>query len=277
MFKMKILCPSRVKNIDIFSIDIIGTEYRCRLKGIGIIKVNGGAWMEKNSISKATLGRIPRYLEFLRGLSPEKVPYISATTISKKLSLGEVQVRKDLAMVSGAGKPRLGYEVEFLIEQLEDCLGHNKLTFAVLVGAGKLGRALLQYDGFEHFGVKIVAAFDSYDKAMGIDSTTEILPMKQFEDYCKEHNIQIGIITVGVGSAQAVCDQMVKSGITAIWNFAPCKLQVPEGVLLQNENLALSLAHLRNQMPQSQAASDSKPKKQINLQEENNESCSVYR
>lgn len=204
--------------------------------------------MDKVSIPKATLGRIPRYLELLRGLSPEKVPYISATTISKELNLGEVQVRKDLAIVSGAGKPRLGYEVEFLIEQLEDCLGHNKMTLAVLVGAGKLGRALLQYDGFEHFGVKIVAAFDSYDKAIDIDSSTEILPMKDFDNFCKEHNICIGIITVGVGSAQAVCDQMIRSGITAIWNFAPCKLQVPDGVLLQNENLALSLAHLRNQL-----------------------------
>ena len=109
--------------------------------------------MEKSSISKATLGRVPRYLNYLKELSPENVPFISATTISKALNLGEVQVRKDLAMISGAGRPRLGYETEVLIQQLEDCLGYNKLTNAVLVGAGRLGRALLQYDGFQHFGV----------------------------------------------------------------------------------------------------------------------------
>ena len=208
--------------------------------------------MEKNSISKATLGRIPRYLNFLRELSVDSVPYISATTISKELKLGEVQVRKDLAMVSGAGKPRLGYETEILIEQLEDCLGYNKLTNAVLVGAGRLGRALLQYDGFGHYGVKILAAFDSNDKVINLDAETAILPIKEFDSYCREHEIRLGIITVGEGSAQDVCDQMVKSGITAIWNFAPCKLQVPDGVLLQNENLALSLAHLRNQMSRAQ-------------------------
>lgn len=208
--------------------------------------------MEKISVSKATLGRIPRYLNFLRELSPEKVPYISATTISKELDLGEVQVRKDLAMVSGAGRPRLGYETQVLIEQLEDCLGYNKVTLAVLVGAGRLGRALLQYDGFEHYGVKITAAFDSNDKVINLDSKTEILPMNQFESFCGEHNINLGIITVGEGSAQQVCDQMVKSGITAIWNFAPCKLHVPDGVLLQNENLALSLAHLRNRLSRCQ-------------------------
>ncbi len=204
--------------------------------------------MERNSISKATLGRIPRYLNFLKELSPENVPFISATTISKELNLGEVQVRKDLAMISGAGRPRLGYETEVLIGQLEDSLGYNKLTLAVLVGAGRLGRALLQYDGFQHFGVKIIAAFDSNDKVLNPDAETVILPMHDFESFCKEHEIKLGIITVGEGSAQQVCDQMVKSGITAIWNFAPCKLQVPDGVMLQNENLALSLAHLRNQL-----------------------------
>ena len=204
--------------------------------------------MDKCSVSKATLGRLPSYLEYLRNLPPDTVPYISATAIAKHLGLGEVQVRKDLAAVSGAGKPKLGYVTAELVEKLEECLGCNQVTSAVLVGAGKLGRALLQYDEFEKYGVKISAAFDSNERAISLGSKTEILPMNQFEYFCKTKNIKLGIITVGEGSAQAVCDQMVKSGITAIWNFAPCKLKVPIGVLLQNENLALSLAHLNNQL-----------------------------
>lgn len=204
--------------------------------------------MDKCTISKATLGRLPSYLEFLRNLPPDKVPSISATAIAKHLGLGEVQVRKDLAAVSGAGKPKLGYVTAELVEKLEDFLGCNQLTSAVLVGAGKLGRALLQYDEFEKYGVKISAAFDSNERAISLGTKTEILPMNQFEYFCKTQNIKLGIITVGEGSAQAVCDQMVKSGITAIWNFAPCKLNVPASILLQNENLALSLAHLNNQL-----------------------------
>ena len=207
--------------------------------------------MDKCTISKATLGRLPSYLEFLRNLPPDKVPYISATAIAKHLGLGEVQVRKDLAAVSGAGKPKLGYVTAELVEKLENCLGCNRLTSAVLVGAGKLGRALLQYDEFEKYGVKISAAFDSNERAISLGTKTQILPMNQFEYFCKTQNIKLGIITVGEGSAQAVCDQMVKSGITAIWNFAPCKLNVPVGILLQNENLALSLAHLNNQLCKS--------------------------
>ena len=207
--------------------------------------------MDKCSISKATLGRLPSYLEFLRNLSPDKIPYISATAIAKHLGLGEVQVRKDLAAVSGAGKPKLGYVTAELVEKLENCLGCNRLTSAVLVGAGRLGRALLQYDEFEKYGVKISAAFDSNERVISLGSKTKILPMNQFESFCKTKNIKLGIITVGEGSAQAVCDQMVKSGITAIWNFAPCKLNVPASILLQNENLALSLAHLNNQLCKS--------------------------
>ena len=204
--------------------------------------------MDKCTISKATLGRLPSYLEFLRNLPPDKVPYISATAIAKHLGLGEVQVRKDLAAVSGAGKPKLGYATTELVEKLEDFLGCNQLTSAVLVGAGKLGRALLQFDEFQKYGVEISAAFDSNEQIISLAGKTEILPMNQFEYFCKTQNVQLGIITVGEGSAQAVCDQMVKSGITAIWNFAPCKLKVPAGILLQNENLALSLAHLNNQL-----------------------------
>lgn len=200
------------------------------------------------SVSKATLGRIPQYLAFLKGLPPDDFKYVSATYIAKELELGEVQVRKDLNAISGAGKPKLGYVTEELIKKLEDGLGCNCLTSAVLVGAGKLGKALLDYDGFERFGVKIAAAFDCNEKAIRLGSTVEILPMREFDGFCKQKRIHLGIITVGEGSAQIVCDQMVRSGITAIWNFAPCRLHTPNGVLLQNENLALSLAHLNNQL-----------------------------
>ena len=204
--------------------------------------------MSSSSVTKATLGRIPQYLKFLKELPSESFKYVSATYIAKELELGEVQVRKDLNAISGEGKPKLGYVTEELIGKLEDCLGCNSVTSAVLVGAGKLGKALLDYDGFEKFGIKIVAAFDNNETVLSLGGRVEIHPIHQFEQFCKEHNVKLGIITVGEGSAQTVCDQMVISGITAIWNFAPCKLNIPAGILLQNENLALSLAHLNNQL-----------------------------
>ena len=205
--------------------------------------------MNGYTIPKATLGRLPGYLQYLRGLAETKKKNISATAIAKGLALGDVQVRKDLAAVSGAGKPKIGYETEQLIIDIERHLGHDNLTNAVLVGAGKLGRALLDYDGFESFGVRIVAGFDCNEQIVETGlQRRHILPIGSLTEYCKANGVRLGIITVGQGSAQEVCDRLVESGITAIWNFAPCTLNVPTGVLLKQENLALSLAHLNNQI-----------------------------
>ena len=205
--------------------------------------------MNGYSIPKATLGRLPQYLKYLKSLPYQVGANISATTIAKELFLGEVQVRKDLAAVSGTGKPKVGYDRATLISDIERHLGHEKIADAVLVGAGKLGRALLDFGGFEEFGVRIVAGFDRDESVLRNDNNSKpILPMEEIESYCKEHKITIGVITVGRTSAQSVCDTLVAAGIKAIWNFAPCPLDVPSEIALQQENLALSLAHLKNRI-----------------------------
>ena len=203
--------------------------------------------MNGYSIPKATLGRLPQYLQYLKGLPQSNGSTISATAIAKGLSLGDVQVRKDLQAVSGAGKPKVGYEKDKLIADIERHLRHESLTNAVLVGAGKLGRALLDYDGFEEYGIRIVAGFDCNETALK-KGAKEILPIRDIGAYCREHDVRLGIITVGQGSAQEVCDELVASGVKAIWNFAPVTLKVPNEVLLKQENLALSLAYLNNQI-----------------------------
>ena len=203
--------------------------------------------MEKITVSKATLGRLPHYLQHLRTVFKNNDEYISATSIAKSLALGEVQVRKDLNSVSGAGKPKIGYEVEELIKSIEKVLGYDNLKNAVLVGAGQLGKALLNYEGFEEFGVRIMAGFDIKAKKQ-TSNQKQILPMEEFSKFCKENNIKIGIISANKESSRQICDLMIENGISAIWNFSPLKLNVPEGILLQQENLALSLAHLNNQL-----------------------------
>ncbi len=204
--------------------------------------------MNASSLPKSTLGRIPVYIQYLKELADDGVSTISATKIARGLSLGEVQVRKDLAQISGQGKPKVGYEKVKLMQDLESHLGCDNSTNAVLIGAGKLGRALLDFGGFEEFGVRILAGFDCNDKALQISKNKSVLPIKDIEKYCAENNVMIGIITVGQGSAQEVCDRLVGCDIKAIWNFAPCALTVPEGVILKQENLALSLAHLNSQI-----------------------------
>ena len=199
------------------------------------------------SIPKATLGRIPLYIQYLRALPDSGDATVSAPKIARGLSLGEVQVRKDLALISGRGKPKIGYERATLMRDLERHLGYESFTAAVLVGAGKLGRALLDYDGFEEFGIRILAGFDCNEAPFSIGKNKFVLPIRDIRKFCEENDVSIGIITVGQGSAQEVCDTLVSCGIKAIWNFAPCALVTPPDVLLKQENLALSLAHLKTQ------------------------------
>ena len=202
--------------------------------------------MTSYNIPKATLGRIPLYIQFLKDLPADSDATISAPKIARGLLLGEVQVRKDLALISGCGKPRIGYERTQLLHDLERHLGYEELTNAVLIGAGKLGRALLDYDGFEEFGIRILAGFDCNEHAIRIGSNKSVLPIKDLQSFCDDNSVRIGIITVGQGSAQEVCDKLVSCGVKAIWNFAPCSLAVPVDVILKQEKLALSLAHLKS-------------------------------
>lgn len=196
------------------------------------------------AISRATLGRLPAYLHFLRTVTDE---HISAAAVARALGLGEVLVRKDLSLVCGQGKPKTGYETVTLIASLTAALGIKRVTPAVLVGAGKLGAALMDYGGFVEYGMEIIAAFDN-DTVKIAESVGDkpVYPMEQLRRFCQMHDVKIGIITVPADSAQLVCDELIGSGIDAVWNFSPAILTVPEGVALQNENLALSLAHLHS-------------------------------
>ena len=113
--------------------------------------------MEAKKISKSVLKRLPGYLAYLKNM-PENAPvHISATALANALGMGEVQVRKDLAMVSDGGRPKIGYLREALIEDIEQFLGYDNVTDAVLIGAGKLGQALMGYRGFDEYGLNIIA------------------------------------------------------------------------------------------------------------------------
>lgn len=211
--------------------------------------------MVNRSISKQTLLRLPLYLNYMKQLGDKMPEHISATTISEALRLNHVVVRKDLAAVSSAGKPKIGYVTADLIAQLEDFLGYNDVDDAIIVGAGKLGRALLAYGGFQACGMNIVAAFDTDETLYEEEyASKRVLPMSKLMDICERLKIRIGIIAVPAENAQAICNLLVESGILAIWNFAPVHLDVPDGILVHNENLAASLALLSKQLKEKRGA-----------------------
>ena len=208
--------------------------------------------MERKEISKAVLKRLPGYLSYLKSLPEDSSPYISATAMAAALCMGEVQVRKDLAMVSDGGRPKIGYLRESLMEDISQFLGYDNTTEAILVGAGKLGQALLGYSGFQEYGLNIVAAFDAAPVADKTEEGKPIYHMDQLDSFCCANNVLMAIITVPTEFAQEVCDKLISCGIKAIWNFAPTHLDVPANILVQNQNMATSLAvlsmHLKAQI-----------------------------
>ena len=208
--------------------------------------------MEQKKISKSVLKRLPGYLSYLKNMPDSGSPYISATALANALGMGEVQVRKDLAMVSDGGRPKIGYLREALIDDIEQFLGYDNTTDAVLVGAGKLGQALMGYKGFDEYGLNILAAFERTPRSEKTEEGKPIYPVEKLESYCKKHKVLMGIITVPSEAAQKVADQLIAAGIKAIWSFAPTHLDVPPGILVQYENMATSFAvlsmHLQAQM-----------------------------
>jgi redox-sensing transcriptional repressor len=195
--------------------------------------------MEKNiKISMAGLKRMPKYLRILKEKQLNNIQNISSTLIAEELKLNPIQVRKDLALVSKTdGKPGVGFEINQLVNDIEKFLGVNDSRNAIILGAGRLGQALLNYNGFEN-DLNIMMAFDN-NKSKCDD--IKIFHIDALEKKIIEKDIHIAIITMPADNAQEMCDRLVNSGIKAIWNFAPTNLKVPENIAIKNEDLSTSL------------------------------------
>lgn len=161
------------------------------------------------------------------------------------MRVDDTQVRKDVSIIGYRGKPKSGYSVSGLKKAIGDYLGINYQNTAILIGAGKLGSALAEYPGFEEYGLKLVAIFDSNPSRIGqVIGDFTILPIESLPRVIKSYEIGIAILTVPRAAAQSVCDNVIQLGIKAIWNFVPGRLDVPDDVIVRNENLAVGAALL---------------------------------
>jgi redox-sensing transcriptional repressor len=198
---------------------------------------------ELKSIPEPSLRRLPVYLQYLQNARETGKTEISTTLIARDLRLDPTQVRKDLAYTGIIGKPKIGYNIDILINSIEDYLNWNNLSDAFLAGAGNLGLALLGFEQFTKYGIKIVALFDNDGRKIDREvKGVPVLPVEKMASLAKRMHIHIGIITVPASSAQSVAEQMVAGGIKAIWNFAPKMLKLPEEIIVENAQFATSLA-----------------------------------
>ncbi len=204
---------------------------------------------KKPGIPEPTLRRMPTYLAFAEGLKRKGQQYVSSTQIAGYMGIDSTQVTKDLSYTSIAGKTRVGYEVDVMVEILNDFLGFSSMDKAFLVGAGSLGTALLHDSGLKKFGLDIVAAFDISNARIGkVFNDIEVFHIDQFRDLAQELQVVMGIITVPAENAQTIADLMVAWGIKAIWNFTPTRLKVPDDIIVQNTTLYSNLAIIFNKL-----------------------------
>lgn len=213
----------------------------------------------EDGIPQPSLRRLPVYYRHLLGALQAGTAFVSSVDLGKAAGVPGAQVRKDLSYLKEEGRPGVGYDARSLAEHLEEYLGLVNDKEAVLVGVGNLGRALVSYPGFESYGLRIVALFDSDAAKYGlVINGRQVLPESKLENLVQRLHIQIGIITVPAEAAQSVAEKMVAGGISVIWNFAPCTLSLPEHVLVKNQDLAVELATLshhiaRRRLKQSHA------------------------
>ncbi|MDR2120548.1 MAG: redox-sensing transcriptional repressor Rex [Tannerella sp.] len=196
-----------------------------------------------------TLRRLPWYLAYVKLLKGCGETRVSSTQIAKEIDVDPSLVAKDLSFVHIAGKTRVGYDVDALIEILENFLGFTSQHRAFLFGVGRLGAALMRDSGLNRYGLNIVAGFDVREDVAG--TTIDGIPVfhiDEIEERQREYAATIGIITVPVEEAQKVADRILDKGIRALWNFTPFRIRVPGDVVVQNTSIYAHLAVMYNRL-----------------------------
>ena len=201
--------------------------------------------MDRKNISKAVIQRLPRYYRYLGELLEEQILRISSQELSERMHVTSSQIRQDLNQFGGFGQQGYGYNVEVLYHEIGKILGIDRKHNMIVVGAGNLAQAIANYTNFERRGFVIRALFDRDPKLIGRTfRDIPVYPMEQLEDFIRKNDIHMAAICIPKGSAIPVAERLVSCGVKAIWNFAPAHLIVPENILVQDENMAASLALL---------------------------------
>lgn len=199
----------------------------------------------KKEIPRKTVYRLSLYSQLLDRRGIDEGKSISSVDLSRLAGVKPTQLRKDLAWCGPIGKRGTGYEIAALRKRLEEILGTSSLQPVVLVGAGRMGTALLKFrESFSRRGFQITAAFDSRPAKKAAIAAVPLFPMSSMGRFVSENSIRLAILCVPGFAAQDVCNALVACGIQAILNFAPIVLQTPEQIAVNNINLAVELENL---------------------------------
>ena len=189
--------------------------------------------------------RLSLYPRQLEALEADRVATVSSRKLAQPLGLTDAQVRRDLAYFGQFGRSGVGYEVTALIHRLRSILGTDRISQALLVGAGNIGRALVAYQGFRTRGFELVAVFDTDPDMVGQQvAHLFIQPMEELAGTAKQHRARLAIVAVPAAAAQDVADRLIAAGIRGILNFAPTRLDTHPGVTVSNIDVAAELEQI---------------------------------
>ncbi len=201
--------------------------------------------MKPVKIPEKTVTRLSIYLRCLEELEAGGIGSVSSKQLAERFGLHSAQVRKDLAYFGQFGVRGLGYYIAELKHNLERILGLKQDWEVALVGAGNLGSALIAYKGFQARGFRISLAFDTDPAKVGQHiGGVQVMDAARIVPALRKKKVKIAVLAVPSAVAQAVVEQLVEAGVTAILNFAPVQLAVPEGVKVQNVDLSVLLKTL---------------------------------
>lgn len=201
--------------------------------------------MTRRNAPFSIIRRLPIYLRILDNLIKKDVDIISSRTLSSRTGFTAEQIRKDLAYFGAFGTRGTGYNTVFLREKLLNIIGLDKENYTIVVGAGLLGTAFGRYNLLKNPYIRVVGLFDISDEVIGKSvEELEVQHVDYMPEVIEKYNVKVAILTIPASQAQSVVNKLVKSGVTAILNFAPTKLNVPDYVHVHNIDLTIELQSL---------------------------------
>lgn len=202
--------------------------------------------MKKQKVSSAVIRRLPRYYRHLNELHLAGVERISSSALGNSMGLTASQIRQDLSCFGEFGQQGYGYNVDKLRGEVSDILGMDRGHTAVVLGAGNLGRALMENFHFDRNGVTLSAAFDVAPEIVGHTlSGVPVYHVDRLEEYLRDHSTSIGVLTVPRSVANEIAGRLVAGGVKGIWNFTNIELNVSSrNVIIEDVHFADSLLAL---------------------------------
>ncbi len=201
--------------------------------------------MNEKKVSLAVAKRLPKYYRYLGEILDKGITRISSNELSQRMNITASQIRQDLNNFGSFGLQGYGYNVELLYKEIGRILGLDKNHKLVVIGAGNIGHALLNYENFQSRGFEFVGIFDKNPGLIGtIVKGLEVKHIDELKEYLNENKIDVVVLTVPQGSVKTVLDVINESNIEGVWNFTHMELNLREGIKVENVQLMDSLMTL---------------------------------